>query len=56
VLPDDYFKPGQVEQFRAFAESDGFVGTIWGSPAEWNFGGFLTNALVADQVDPGILA
>ena len=56
VLPTDYFESGQVEQYRAASESEGFVGTIWGSPAEWNFGGFLTYALVADQVEPDLLA
>ncbi len=57
ILPADYLESGQVEQYRASGESDsGFVGTIWGSPAEWNFAGFLTYALLADQVDPDILA
>ena len=56
ILPEDYFESGQVEQYRAASESEGFVGTIWGSPAEWSFSGFLSYALVADQVKPDLLA
>ncbi|HUS94677.1 MAG TPA: ABC transporter permease [Patescibacteria group bacterium] len=56
ILPVHYFESGQVEKYRAASENEGFVGTIWGSPAQWNFSGFLSYALVADQVEPDLLA
>jgi len=56
VLPADYLESGEVEQYRASGESDGgLTGQIWGSPAEWNFRGFLTAELIAGQVEPDVL-
>jgi len=57
VLPADYLESGKVEQYRASDESEGgLTGQIWGTPAEWNFSGFLTAELIAGQVDANVLA
>ena len=52
VLPAGYMESGVVEEYEVAGEGR----NLWGSPAEWSFGGFLRYRLVARHLDDDLLA
>lgn len=51
VLTADYMESGKVEEF----ERAGKGRNLWGSPDEWEFGGFLRGQLTAGQLEGDLL-
>ena len=52
ILPADYMESGEVEEY----EPAGVGRNLWGSPAEWDFSGFLMAQLTAGQLEDDVLA
>jgi len=52
ILPADYLESGEVEEY----EPAGVGRNLWGSPAEWDFEGFLRAQLTAGQLEGDLLA
>jgi len=51
ILPTDYLESGEVEEY----EPAGVGRNLWGTPAEWSFGGFLRAQLTAGHLEGALL-